>query len=149
MSFALLAFPGNNQISPWWHELKVRASMECFCKRSHTVGLRNTLWEAPSFCWLSSIVDIVWKNDSSILVKPIIGANRPWLWLWGWVWVKRRGGKFLSVFLKPSSMHFCILCSIYLGKSHSFFLPTSFHLPVCEVLMENRDPGARRPGFEP
>lgn len=37
MSLALLAFPGKNQVSPWWYELKVRASTECFVKGA-------TLW---------------------------------------------------------------------------------------------------------
>lgn len=57
MSFALLAFPGNNQISPWWYELKKSELLWNVFAKGATLRPRNALWETPSFCQLSSVAD--------------------------------------------------------------------------------------------
>jgi hypothetical protein len=74
MSFVLLAFPGNNQISPWWYELKVSASMGCFAKEATLWALEYTLGDHI----LLLVFKYHWhylKCNSSILAKPTIGAN--------------------------------------------------------------------------
>lgn len=75
MSLALLAFPGNNQISPWWYELKVRASVECFLQKEPHFGLEMPSGRPHPF--VSSQVLLTLKNTSSLLVKSTVGANQP------------------------------------------------------------------------
>lgn len=73
MSLALLAFPGSNQISPWWYELKKSELLwNVFCKGAH-FGLEMPSGRPHPF--VSSQVLLTLKNTSSLLVKSTVGAN--------------------------------------------------------------------------